>query len=110
MAVIAPQEPDVTGLDPTYAAAESGGDSFEHDRGLLLHVSNGDGSSHTVTVVSQFPTEPGIDSDDVAVAIPAGESRFIGPFSSRVFADSENMIQVTYDDVTSVEVALLKVT
>ncbi len=62
----------------------------------------------TATIVSQATARPGLAPADIDVVIPAGEDRFIGPFDRNLFADSDGNVNITYDDVTSVTIAVLK--
>lgn len=101
------------GLDATYNAADAGGDDFVNDssKRIFLHVKNGDASSHTVTVsaIESSLDIPGyglMSKNDIAVAVPAGEERFIGPFPRFAFG---NTPAIAYDDVTGVTVAVVKV-
>ena len=103
MATLSIQQIDRSGLSPTYASAASGGDEFPHDPNAFIHVKNGDATSVTVTVVSQYSSNPqGLASTDLTVTVPGNEERFIGPFSETAFADADGNVQLTYDDVSSV--------
>lgn len=104
MALIAPQQIQITGTEVTYAAASGGGDTVAPGDDVFLHVKNADASDKTVTLVRPG-TEFGQANPDVAVVVTAGEQRMIGPLS-REFADaSTGLISVTYSAVTSVTVA-----
>ncbi|MAX51664.1 MAG: hypothetical protein CMH22_15995 [Methylophaga sp.] len=109
MATLNAQQTVVTGLNPTYAAADVAGDEFDAGNGVFLHVVNDDVSPHTATVVSTFNAEPGIAPTNVDVTIPAGESRMIGPFSGVFTAKGTMPVSVTYDAVASITVAVIKV-
>jgi len=109
MAALTVQEIEATGITPTYAAADVAGDEFAFSAGAFVHAINDDASSHTVTVASVYPAQPGIAPDDIAVTIPAGEERMIGPFNALFFRDSDGNVSLTYDAVTSVTVAVLTV-
>lgn len=110
MATLSVQTIDRSGLSPSYASAAAGGDQFAWGERRFIHVKNGDTAEHTVTVASQYSDAPqGLDSADLAVAVPAGEERIVGPFSERAFADSDGNVQLSYDAVTSVTVAVLEV-
>jgi hypothetical protein len=98
-----------TGLEATYTAANADGGHVvdnQADRRMFLHVKNGDSGAHTVTVAT-----PGTVDDlaisDLEVTIPAGEERFIGPFPSSVY-NSSGQVTVTFDGVTSVTIAALR--
>lgn len=108
MAQLAVQSASATGLTPAFAAAAAGGDSFANDGRTVLHAKNGGAGAITVTVNSQQACDQGFDHD-LAVAIPAGQERMIGPFPQSRFNDSSGLVQVTYSDVTSLTVAALKV-
>lgn len=113
MATLSVQEFAQDGLDATYDAADAGGDVVTNRGSLVLHVKNGDASSHTVTVTAQTTTVEvsgyGVaDLDDVVLAIPAGEERFLGPFPVKTFNDANQQIAITYDAVTSVTIAAIK--
>jgi len=113
MADLSIQDVTESGLNATYSAAEAGGDTFDNDSSnrTFLHVKNGDGSQHTVTVTPIDATKEvqgyGImEKSTVEVDVPAGEERFIGPFPRAAFGGDPD---ITYDDVTSVTIAALKV-
>lgn len=113
MATLSVEEISESGLDATYNSAESGGDDFVNDSSnrIFLHVKNGDSSSHTVTVSAiassvDIPGYGAMSKDDVSVSIPAGEDRFIGPFPRFAFGNTPS---ITYDAVTSMTVAVMKV-
>lgn len=108
MATLTAQALAAAGLNPTYAAADVAGDEFAWSNGVFCHVKNDDAGSHTVTVVSQATARPGIAPANIEVAIPAGEARFIGPLNQSLFADADGNVQITYDAVTSVTIAVLK--
>lgn len=109
MAELTVQTVDTSGVDDgNLTAAAGGGDEFENTYGnVLLRILNEDAGSHTVTIASQKTIE-GLALADQDVAVPAGESRLIGPFRTDVFNDSNNHVQLTYDDVTSVTVGVFK--
>jgi hypothetical protein len=106
VALLAPQIVPVTGLEATYTSASDGGDTIAPDNGLVLHVRNADASDKTVTVVRPG-AQYGQANPDVAVVVTAGENRFIK--IPRELADTDGLIDVTYSAVTSVTVALLRV-
>lgn len=109
MAQLSVQEIDHTGLNPSHAAADGGGDTFENPdvKGrTFLWVKNGDTSGKTVTFDSTESCNQGFDHD-VQVTVPAGEDRLIGPFDRDRFG---NPVSASYDDVTSVTVAAVRLT
>lgn len=113
MATLTVQSVAESGLEATYSSADAAGDDFANDSSnrIFIHVKNGDASSHTVTITpaDATVTVPGygaMTKSTPAVAIPAGEDRFIGPFPLTAFGAAP---AIAYDAVTSVTIAVLKV-
>lgn len=114
MATLTAQDVSTAGLKATYAAASSGGDVVANDGNIILHVKNGDASSHTVTTTAQVTSKEfeGFGSatfSNSAVSIAAGGEKFIGPFPIKTFNNTAGNIAITYDAVTSVTIAAIKV-
>lgn len=108
MATLTVQQMDAAGLEPSYAAADAGGDEFTWSKWSFLHVKNGDASSHDVTITEQRTADiPGYAQADLVVSIPAGEERMIGPLDRQAYQDVDGLVQVSYDGVTSVTVAAI---
>jgi hypothetical protein len=107
MADLTVQNIDRSGLSPSYGTCAGGGDQFLNASNTFIHVKNGDASPHTVTIVTQS-TSDGLAVADRAVAIPAGEERLIGPFPSAIYDDGNGKVQLTYDAVTSMTIAALR--
>ncbi len=107
MAALSTEVVTQSGIEPTFNAAEAGGDSFTHGAKTYIHVKNDDASPHTVTVASQYTAIPGVGPVDLDIVVPAGEERIAGPCSSN-FKDLGGDVQLTYDAVTSVTVAVLQ--
>ncbi len=101
------------GLDATYVAAAAGGDALLNLQGdVFVHVKNG-ATAATVTVTAQDTSEdvPGFGNmtkGNLVVSVPATEDRFIGPFPRQAFNDANGKVQLTYDDVTNVTIAALR--
>lgn len=90
------------------ASATSGGDKAPTGQGLFLYVTNGDSGSHTVTVATPG-TVDGLAVGDRAVVIAAGDFAFI-PMLEGLYKDpSDGLAHITYDAVTSVKVAAVRV-
>lgn len=96
-----------SGLEPSYTAAEVDGNSFANP-GLeqrILHVKNG---ATAVVVTCKTPRQvDGLDVAELAVTVPAGEERMIGPFPTKTFTQGDGTVHVDYDDVSNVTVAVL---
>jgi hypothetical protein len=99
----------LTGLNPSYGAADAGGDEFANSGREVIHVKNGHTSEQTVTVDSKAVCSQGYDHNAV-VAIPAGEERIIGPFPKVRFDDpSTGKVAISYSGVISLTIAVIRV-
>lgn len=109
MANLTVQKGTTTGIDTTtLVAAASGGDSFVNTGRELFIVKNADVSPHTPTFATPI-TVDGQAVADKATAVPAGHTVIFGPFSPSLYNDTGGNVNVTYDDVTSVTVTVVKV-
>lgn len=107
MANLSTQHVDLDGLDPTYTAAAAGGDRFAPHERTVLHVKNGSAASINVTVTTPAK-RGGLNIADQTVAVPAGGERFIRPAAPEYIRASDGMADLTYSDVTSLTVAVLR--
>lgn len=106
MAELTIQNATFEGIAPTFVGADVAGDSFKNFGTVVLHVDNQDTVAKQVTIASN-PCNFG-EIHDVVVSVPASEERIIGTFSKERFNDDNNLVNVTYDDVTSLSVAVIK--
>lgn len=106
MATLALQDISPDGDALTLSAAAGGGDSVPHDTRAFLWIKNGGGSPITATIVV-----PGTEYEqarpDIAVTVPAGADRLVGPLVYDL-ADTDGLIDVTYSGVTSVTVGAIR--
>lgn len=110
MAVLTVQTVVRSGVGPTYASCAGGGDKFLPDATTFLHVKNGSGGDLTVTVAAVATVLPNLSVGNVAVSVPAGAERMIGPFPAQFFANSaDGNADITYSGVTSLTIAAVKV-
>lgn len=109
MALLTLQQIGVTGTAPNYVAASAGGDTIPPDDDGFLHVKNGSGAGMTVTVVTPGNGPGGIAVPDIAVAVPAGGDRFIGPLNAALMDPSTGTAGVTYSATAGVTIAALRV-
>lgn len=110
MATLSFQKSSIAGAAVAMAAASAGGDKVApNPRGALL-VTNDSGASITVTVAVPGNTQFGQAQPDVPVAVPAGESRLIGPLTNEL-ADFtvDGLVAVTYSATASVTVAAIAI-
>jgi hypothetical protein len=96
-----------TGLEAVYTAAVADGAKFANDGRMFVDVVNGSASSINVTVQTPV-TVDGLAVADLVVAVPAGESRKIGPFPPGYYNQTDGMVYVDYSAVTDVTVALMR--
>lgn len=93
-------------VTPTYNNADSDGHLIPNNGKMWLHVVNDDASPTTVTVETT-KTINGLAVADLAVTVPAGEQRTIGPFNKDTFDNGDGEVKVTFSNVTSVTFAVL---
>lgn len=96
-----------TGLNPTYSAANGGGDTVKTGETTFLHVKNGHTSPQTVTIVTPNDYE-GLAVSDLAIAVPNAGERMIGPIDD-VFRASNGFASITYSGVTALTVAAIRI-
>jgi len=93
-----------TGLNPSFVAANAGGDTFKSEEKTFLVVKNGGGSPITVTIDSKVNCNQGFDHN-LEVSVPAAEERWIGIFERSRFTGT---VEVTYSGVTTVTVGAIR--
>lgn len=111
MADLTVQDIDLSGLNPSYAAADAAGDRFQPGttNPVLVHVKNGDAVSHTMTLVdarSKAPEAAVSFDPNVEIEIPAGEERIVEV--NHRFVDSDGWADIEYDAVASVTIAVFR--
>ncbi|MDX3353893.1 hypothetical protein PV703_11345 [Streptomyces sp. ME01-24h] len=107
MAALTTKVVPLGGAAVTYTSAAGGGDTCQTGAGVLLLVKNGDASSHTVTLVTPG-TINGLAIADRQVTVAAGAEQAI-PVSNDYRSPSTGRASITYDGVTSVTVAVIRV-
>lgn len=111
MAVLAPVDATLAGVADALVAAAGGGDSFANNGHVVFVVNNASGAPITVTFDDPGTPNPGnavAFNPDVAVAVPAGARRTIGPFPPWRFNDPSGRVNVSYSDVTTLTVMPLR--
>ncbi|MFR0354168.1 hypothetical protein [Streptomyces sediminimaris] len=107
MAALSTTVVGLTGAAVAYTAAAGGGDTCQTGAGVLLLVRNDDASSHTVTLATPG-TVNGLAIADRAVTVAAGAEEAI-PVTNDYRDPSTGLAAITYDAVTSVTVAVVRV-
>jgi hypothetical protein len=109
VALLGVQQITQAGVAVTTQAAAAGGDTVQPGDSTWIEVTNAGGGSINVTVDSVVPSNYGTDVD-LVVAVPAGQSRRIGPLGPARFANpTTGLVNVTYSGVASVTVAAVKI-
>jgi len=93
---------------PTYADANAAGNYFINNGKTFLIVKNASASPIKVTIDSPAYCDQGFQHD-VEVTVAAGAEKWIGPFPTVRFNDSSGDVQITYDAVTNVTVAVVSI-
>ncbi len=107
MATLSVQSMVRTGLAASYASAAGGGDQFTNANGdVFIHVKNG-ATDCNVTIVTQN-TSDSLAVADRTVTVSASTEQFIGPFPRDVYNDNSGYVQLTYDDVSNVTIAVVR--
>ena len=106
---VAVEDSSKTGLEATYNnATVTDGDGFLNDGSIIVHVKNGGGGDVDLTV--QTPAKAGgMDIAEQVTTITAGEERFVGPFPTAYFNQTDGQVYLDWDVVTSVTFALVRV-
>lgn len=106
MATISYTHPTIFGVTYAPVAASVGGDKVSPGPGLVL-ITNGGGSTITVTIAVPGNDKYGHALADITVSIPAAGVRAIGPFSNDLADPSDGLVAITYSAVTSVTIGAL---
>lgn len=109
MATLTVQSISLAGLVHTLQAADVAGDKWDNSSGRVFFlINNADAGPHTVTFDSIDLCDQGFDHNQ-AVIVAAGARTMIGPFSpGRFNAAGTNLVSATYDAVTAVTVAAIR--
>jgi hypothetical protein len=109
MATVATQSISLAGLAPAYAAADAAGDTFRPADRTFMHIKNAGTAAITATFVTPG-TVQGLAVEDVAVSVPAGGERMVGPLSPELFRDrADGLGDVTWSAAASVTFAVVNI-
>lgn len=112
MATLTALTPVETGTTYTTASAAVGGDVVANNGKTILQVTNGSGSSITVTVAAvntdlSNPLQGSVTKSNSITSVGAGATKIIGPFPTGVFNNTSGQIAITYSAVTSITIAAI---
>ncbi len=93
-------------------ATASDGDMYRNTGKEFYHVINAGGSPCVVTIATPA-TISGLTIEDQVVTVAAGTDQFMGPFDTNLFnqptgAANAGRVQIAYDQVVTVTVAVLR--
>jgi len=107
MTALTVQQCVVTGLRPTFSAANADGHYVKNDVDFIIGFKNA-GTEKTVTVATPG-TRDGAAVDDVTITVAAttGE-KWAGPFRADVFNQSSGVVNFTWTSETGLTVAAVR--
>lgn len=105
MAGITPQDIDLTGIDPTFSTASSGGDTIENaEERTMVRVLNNSGTARTITITAQNKCNQGFIHDIVLVTAD-GDDITTGAFDKERFNDANGDLVITYSSEVGITLA-----
>jgi|SRR6478672_4176931 len=108
MATLVTQNINTSGILPTYAAANVGGDAMVADSTSFLHIKNGAGSSMTVTLVTPATVDTTLAVGDRVVTVGATSEQMIAVPDSLYRDPATGLAAITYSSITTVTVAAIR--
>jgi len=106
---LARQQLSDTGLMAAYSPTAAEGHAVENNGRVILHVCNDSEEDITVTILSGY-VRAGLKLADRDVPIEAGKQKFIGPFATDIYNQTDGgagQIYVDYSAVEGVSIAAL---
>ncbi len=107
MPTVVAQEIVRAGVTPLFVAATADGDRVRPAHTMFLRVRNTGGAPVTVSPAPSFVNAIGCPSLPTAVAVPAGQERWLGPFPPEFYGASDGLMGVLYSDATDVAICVL---
>lgn len=107
MATLAPQYITKAGLKVVYGAAGGGGDQFKNDKNTIFHLRNDQAGASVTATFASTKTVDGLAVADRTLTVSQTEDYAEIQLDPAVYNDSEGYVQVTYDTVTAVFVAVV---
>lgn len=105
MATLGYQQAKPNGVALNFVAAAELGDKIPAKPHASVLVRNASGGSINVTVAVPGNDAYGTARPDFVVAVAAGATKAIGPFTSDLEDPSDGLVALTYSAVTSVTIA-----
>jgi hypothetical protein len=108
MATLTLQDELTLSGEPTYVAADVGGDAAPNPNSRTgLWIKN-TGGAKVLTIDTNRDANFGVGFPDKTINIPAGVTYFTPAFDARRFNDLSGNITFTFDDVTGVTIAAVE--
>jgi hypothetical protein len=105
MATLTTQQVTSSGLNPTANVAAEAGDKVRP--GSIAEFINGSVGSITVTMVTPVTYDGDLSITDRAVAVPAGESRFVAA-TEKYRSKTDQLVTFTYSAFADLTVKVIK--
>jgi hypothetical protein len=109
MALLTVQQISATGLQPTYAAANAGGDTVKADDRTFLHFKNTNAATRDVTITGVGLCSQGSTHSRGPITIPATTGDVMIPLADRFNDPTTGVASITYTAATNVTVAAVRV-
>jgi hypothetical protein len=103
-----PQSVDRDGMAIEFDAAAAGGDTAPADDQNVLLIRNGGTAAITATLATPRDVQ-GLAIENLAVLVAVGAIAAVRLGPRNVFGDVDGVASWTYDGVTSVDVAVIKI-
>lgn len=105
---------DEDGATMALVSAAGGGDKFLWSNQAFVIVQNGDSGSHTVTATPAFTeiddAQNGeLTRSNIVLTLAAGAIGIIPPLPVPFRSGSDGKVSLTYDGVTSVKIAVMRI-
>ena len=81
---------------------------YSNDGNLFLQVKTGSGGG-TMTITTHVPPQRGLELPDRAISLTASTTKLYGPFPVDQHNDENGNIQVTFSNITGLEVTAFSV-
>jgi len=99
---LARQQLSDIGLSAAYSPAVAEGHAVENNGKVILHIRNDGEEDLTVTILSGY-VRAGLKLADRVVAVEAGKQKFIGPFVTDIYNQSDGGTGQVYIDYSATE-------
>ena len=107
MALLTVNQTSFSGVAPSYVAVAVS-DTFANTGEEVVHIKNGSASPTTVTITSAQQCNQG-ETHNLTVTVAANSDKFIGPFPTNRFNNSNGLTTFACSPTTSVTAAVMRI-